>query len=87
MQVHSLYINNALMIVAGNLYNMLYDDTDDSCMTTETCLLKVCDMCAERCTICVMHLGMKNNRLLTDCLLTLPVQLFRLTLNYVKVEL
>jgi hypothetical protein len=35
------------MVVAGNLYNMLYDDTDDSFMTTETCLLYVCDMCAE----------------------------------------
>jgi len=39
MQVHSLCINNALMVVAVNLYNMLFDDTDDSFMTTETCLL------------------------------------------------
>ena len=39
MQVHTLSINNTLMVVAGNLYNMLYDDNDDSFMTTETCLL------------------------------------------------
>jgi hypothetical protein len=32
------------MVVAGNLCNMLYDDTDDSFMTTETCLLYVCDI-------------------------------------------
>jgi hypothetical protein len=39
MHVHYLSISNALMVVAGNLYNMLYDDPDESFMTTETCLL------------------------------------------------
>lgn len=43
MQVHPLSINNALMVVIGNLCKMLCDDTDDSFMTTETCLLYVCD--------------------------------------------
>jgi hypothetical protein len=29
---------------------------------------------------------MKKSRLLTDCIVTLPVKPFKLTLNYVKVE-
>ena len=39
MYVHPLSINNALLVVAGNLCKMLYDDTDDSFMKNETCLL------------------------------------------------
>jgi hypothetical protein len=46
--VYLLSIGNMWIIVAGSLFEILYEDTDNGCMKTEALLLWMNDKCHER---------------------------------------